>query len=105
MKKQTISLLLACAVALVSTGCTKKHSPDEILPGRHMSESQAIKLAKEALPLPTSETAKNVYRLDFKNGSWEMSLLKTDANGQVETTGSQVVVRIQDADGKVEVIK
>ena len=70
-----------------------------------MSESQAINLAKEALPPPTAETAKNVYRLDFKDGSWEMSLVKTDVNGHVETTGSQVVVRIRDADGKVEVIK
>ena len=81
-----------------------------------MSESQAVNLAMEALP-PSPQNSE--FRADFKDGIWEISLIqpgvwgissiKTNkTNGKVEitsTNSTQVVARIRDADGKVEVVK
>ena len=107
-----ITLILCLAVAGV-IGCKKKQPQYEVLPGRHLSESQVLDLA--ALP-PSPD--KTMYRVDFKDGTWEISLVqlsvwgtssaKTNADGRVEitkTNSSQVVARIRDVDKKVEVVK
>jgi len=59
---------------------------------RHLTEAQAITLAKPVLPLPAGES----YRVGFKDGVWEVW---TDRDGS--QFRSWTIVRIRDADGKI----
>jgi hypothetical protein len=59
---------------------------------RHLTEAQAITLAKPVLPLPAGES----YRVGFKDGVWEVW---TDRDGS--QFRAWTVVRIRDADGKI----
>jgi hypothetical protein len=83
-----------------------------VLPGRHMSERQVIELASSQLPQSPG------YRCEFKDGVWEVlevqkdvwgvSSRTTNAEGKVfvaSTNATRVVLRVRDADGKVEPIQ
>ena len=59
---------------------------------RHLTEAQAITLAKSVLPLPAGES----YRVGFKDGVWEVW---TDRDGS--QFRGWTIVRIRDADGKI----
>jgi membrane protein implicated in regulation of membrane protease activity len=59
---------------------------------RHLTEAQAITLAKPVLPLPAGES----YRVGFKDGVWEVW---TDRDGS--QFRGWTIVRIRDADGKI----
>jgi hypothetical protein len=91
---------------------TQTHATDTILPGRHMSEHQVMELAWSQLPQSSG------YRCDFKDGEWEIlevqqgvwgvSSRTTNADGKItveSTNATRVVLRVRDADGKVEPVK
>ncbi|MGD0745935.1 MAG: hypothetical protein ABSA45_12350 [Verrucomicrobiota bacterium] len=100
----------------VSDGKTSSHTSvddkDAVLPGRHMSESQIVDIAFKELPQGSH------LRCEFKDGVWEIlevqtgvwgvSSVTTNADGKVfvsSTNATRVVLRVRDADGKVEQIK
>ena len=91
---------------------TQTHDTDTILPGRHMSEHQVIEVAMSQLPQSSG------YRCNYKDGEWEIlevqqgvwgvSSRTTNADGKItveSTNATRVVLRVQDADGKVEPVK
>jgi hypothetical protein len=91
---------------------TQTHDTDTILPGRHMSEHQVIEVAMSQLPQSSG------YRCDYKDGEWEIlevqqgvwgvSSRTTNADGKItveSTNATRVVLRVRDADGKVEPMK
>jgi len=91
---------------------TQTHDADTILPGRHMSERQVIEVALSQLPQSSG------YRCDFKDGEWEIlevqqgvwgvSSRTTNTDGKItveSTNAMRVVLRVRDADGKVEQVK
>lgn len=113
MKKSTPLIAFTfLAFALAVIGCKKQQRADEkdiALFGRHMSESQVADIAFSQLP-PGSG-----YRCEFKDGVWEVlevqknvwgvSSRTTNAEGKVviaSTNATRVVLRVRDADGKVE---
>ena len=88
------------------------HDTDTILPGRHLSESQVADIAFSQLPQGSA------YRCEFKDGVWEVlevqknvwgvSSRTTNVEGKVvvaSTNATRVVLRVRDADGKVEPVK
>jgi hypothetical protein len=96
--------------AVVITQST--HDKDAVLPGRHMSENQVAEIVFRELP-KSSE-----FRCEFKDGKWEIlevqkgvwgvSSVTTNADGKVfvtSTNATRVVLRVRDADGKVEQVK
>jgi len=100
----------------VSDGKPSSHTSvgdkDTVLPGRHMSESQVADIAFRELPRGSS------FRCEFKDGVWEIlevqkgvwgvSSVTTNADGKVfvsSTNATRVVLRVLDADGKVEQVK
>ena len=110
--KTFVLILSVATVAFV--GC-KKQQPaseqDTVLPGRHMSEHQVADIASKELP----QTA---FSLQFKDGVWEIlepqkgvwgvDSITTNADGHVSihsTNAMRLVLRVQDADGKVEQVK
>jgi len=85
---------------------------DTVLPGRHMSESQVADIAFRELPQGSH------LQCEFKDGVWEIlevqpsvwgvSSVTTNADGKVfvsSTNATRVVLRVRDADGKVEQVK
>jgi hypothetical protein len=100
---------------LITRGATvtpQTHDTDTILPGRHMSEHQVIEVAMSQLPQSSG------YRCDYKDGEWEIlevqqgvwgvSSRTTNADGKItveSTNATRVVLRVRDADGKVEPMK
>ena len=82
---------------------------DTVLAGRHMSERQVMDIAFKELPQSSA------LRCEFKDGVWEIlevqkdvwgvSTVTTNADGKVfvtSTNATRVVLRVRDADGKVE---
>lgn len=85
---------------------------ETVLPGRHMSESQVANIAFGSLPRGSN------LRCEFKDGAWEVfevqkgiwavSSRTTNADGKItieSTNATRLVLRVRDADGKVEPIK
>jgi hypothetical protein len=88
------------------------HDTDIILPGRHLSERQVADIAFRALPQSSD------YRCEFKDGVWDIlevqknvwgassRMTNTDGKITIESTiATRLVLRVRDADGKVEPIK
>jgi len=106
---------ILCLAAVTAIGCKKQQSADDkdaVLPGRHMSESQVADIAFRELPQGSH------LRCEFKDGVWEISEVQpgvwgvssvtTNADGKVfvsSTNATLVVLRVRDADGKVEQVK
>ena len=91
---------------------TRTHDTDTILPGRHLSERQVADIAFGALPKSSG------YRFEFKDGVWNVLEVQqgvwsaaartTNADGKItieSTNATRLVLRVRDADGKVEPIK
>jgi hypothetical protein len=84
-------LLLICLVVAASVGCSTVHQETSVS-GPHLTEAQAIAIAKPKLPLPAGDS----YRAAFKDGFWEVW---TDrANSRYR---SWTVVKIRDSDGQL----
>ena len=117
LKKNPIGLLVVglTLAACAAVGC-KKRPPaaeqDTVLSGRHLSEHQVADIAFQAL----SNNAP--FECRFKDGVWEIaevqkdvsgiSSIVTNADGRIfvtMTNASRVVLRVRDADGKVEPVK
>jgi hypothetical protein len=112
MKSFTLMLCLASVIAI---GCKKQVAADEkdtVLPGRHLSERQVFEMALSQLPQSAG------YRCEFKDGVWDIlevqpgvfgvSSRTTNADGKISvesTNATRVVLRVRDADGKVEQVK
>jgi hypothetical protein len=88
------------------------HDTDTNSPGRHLSERQVADIAFKALPQSSG------YRFEFKDGVWDVlevqknvwgaSSRTTNADGKItieSTNATRLVLRVRDADGKVEPIK
>ena len=82
-----------------------------VLPGRHMSESQIAEIAGRELsgvPNFLCQFTNGVWEiLEFQTGTW-ISSTTTNADGHIvvhSTHPSQLVLRVSDADGKIERIK
>src|SRR5215472_6498560 len=105
-----------CLAATLATGCKKKNGipaeKDAVLRGRHMSEHQVIDLALNQLPQGPA------YACEFKDGVWEISEVQknvwgvssrtTTPEGKLviaSTNATRVVLRVRDADGKIEQVK
>jgi hypothetical protein len=86
-----------------------------VLPGRHLSEQQVVEVAFKELP-PLSQGSG--YRCEFRDGTWEIlevqpgvrgvSSRTTNTDGKItieSTNATRVVLRVRDADGKVDPIK
>ena len=84
---------------------------ETVLPGRHMSESQIAEIAGRELPGIQN------FSCQFTNGVWEImdvqtgtwvSSTTTNADGHIfvrSTHPMQLVLRVSDADGKIEQVK
>ena len=85
---------------------------DTVFPGRHMSEHQVADLALSQLPKSLD------FRCVFSDGVWEIQEVKqgvwgessrtTNADGKItveSTNATRVVLRVSDADGRVESVK
>jgi hypothetical protein len=81
------TLILGPSETVNGAGAELQHPAS---PGPHLSEAQALAIAKPMLPLPAGES----YRVHFSNGTWEVW---TDSSTPRE--GWTVVV-IQDIDGQ-----
>ena len=90
----------------------QRDGKEVVLPGRHMAEHQIVNLVSSQLSQSSD------YRFEFKDGVWEIlevqknvwgvSSRTTNADGKVtiqSTNATQVVLRVRDADGKVDRIK
>ena len=112
MKNATPQIALtSLALALAVIGCEKQQK-EITFPGRNMSESQVANIALSQLPKGSG------YRFEFKDGVWEVlevqksiwgeSSRTTNAEGKVvvaSTNATRVVLRVRDADGKVEPVR
>jgi len=106
---------ILCLVAVTAIGCKKQQSADDkdtVLPGRHMSESQVADIAFRELPQSSRfscEFKDGVWEiLEPQKGVWEVASVTTNADGKVfvrSTNATRVVLRVRDADGKVEQVK
>jgi len=91
---------------------TQTHDTDTILPGRHMSERQVADIASRELPQGSHlqcEFKDGVWEiLEVQPGVWGVSSQTTNADGKItvqSTNAMRVVLRVSDADGKVEQVK
>jgi len=107
--------LIICLATVAAIGCKKQVAVDDkdtVLPGRHMSEHQVVERALSQLPQSSG------YRCEFKDGVWDIlevqtgvfgvSSRTTNADGKItveSTNATRVVLRVSDADGKVEQVK
>jgi hypothetical protein len=107
--------LILCLAAVAAIGCKKQAAADDkdtVLLGRHMSEHQVVEMALSQLPQSSG------YRCEFKDGAWEIlevqqgvwgvSSRTTNADGKItveSTNATRLVLRVRDADGKVEPMK
>ena len=90
---------------------TSADDKQTVLPGRHMSESQVAEIAGREL------TGVQNFSCQFTDGVWEISEIQTgtwisfattNADGHIfvhSTHPAQLVLRVSDADGKIERIK
>jgi PBP1b-binding outer membrane lipoprotein LpoB len=103
---------LANLIKRGATGTPQTHDTDTILPERHMSERQVADIAFRELPRSSN------FSFQFKDGLWEIlepqkgvwgvSSAITNSDGKIvitSTNATRVVLRVQDADGKVEPVK
>lgn len=103
---------LANIITRSTNAAPQTDDKDAVLPGRHMSERQVMEVATRQLP------QRSVYRCEFKDGVWEIlevqkdvwgvSSRTTNADGKLtiqSTNATRVVLRVRDADGKVEPIE
>ncbi len=113
--KKYIALLIVGLCTFATIGCKKQQMADDkdvVLPGRHMSESQVADIAFREL------TQGSHIQCQFKDGVWEVSEVQqgvwgvssvtTNADGKVfvtSTNATRVVLRVRDADGKVEQVR
>jgi hypothetical protein len=85
------------------------NDPQAVLPGRHLSENQVAGLVFKELPQTTN------FSCAFKDGMWEIlepqtgvwgvASRTTNAEGKImvrSTNATRVILRVRDADGKVE---
>ena len=95
MKHHTLKLfaIVGCLAIVGIAGCKKQDPSTKVLPGRHMTESQALSRATQELP---PGPAQSVYHVTFTNGIWEVTSISNNI---------QHVVTIRDADGKLEHVK
>lgn len=82
-----------------------------VSPARHLSEQQVADIASRALPGVTR------FSCQFKDGVWDIlavqndvwvSSVTTNADGRVivrSTNAMQLVLRVRDKDGQVELVK
>jgi hypothetical protein len=101
-----------CLAAVAAAGCGKQQAPDDkatVSPGRHLSESQVADIAFKALPQGVNfrcEFKEGVWEiLEVRNGSFGVASVTTNAEGRIlvrSTNATRVVLRVRDADGKVE---
>lgn len=84
---------IACLAVVAITGCTTTRH--ETSSSRHLTEAQALALAKPMLPLPAGES----YHVKFRDGTWEVF---TEPDG-VQVRGGRVVL-VQDSDGRAQVV-
>ena len=85
---------IVCLAAIGVIGCKKEEQPaPKALPGRRMTEVEAVMAAGSAFPRQIVYS----YHTSFKDGVWEVSCRtnKTQANWLVIAT-------VRDADAKVE---
>jgi len=82
-----------------------------VLPGRHMSESQVAEIAGRELsgvPNFVCQFTNGVWEIvEFQTGTW-ISSTTTNTDGHIvvhSTHPAQLVLRVSDADGKIERIK
>jgi hypothetical protein len=76
---------ISCLIVAFVVGCAS--------PGRHLTEAQALAIAKPMLPLPAGES----YHVHFNNGTWEIW-----TQGNKPREGWTIVV-IQDRDGQAHI--
>jgi len=103
--KTFISILCFAAFASISAA----DDQDTVLPGRKMSEHQVVDLACRQLPQVSEmrcEFKDGVWNvLEVQKGVWGVSSLTTNSDGKVfipSTNATRLVLRVSDADGKVE---
>ena len=112
MRILTLTLIFAALLTIGSKGQPSVEHIDVVLPGRHLSEHQAVEIASQELD------TKSTLQCEFRNGVWEIlevqkkvwgvSSATTNAAGKimiVSTNATKLVLRVRDADGKVEHIK
>ena len=86
-----LSPAITYLAVVVTIGCTAARH--ETSSSRHLTEAQAIELAKPVLPLPAGES----YRARFKDGTWEVWTDRAGSQFRIWT-----VVTIRDSNGKVQ---
>jgi len=105
---KTFPLILGL-VAVASIGLADDQ--DTVLPGRTMSEHQVVDLASRQLSQVSEmrcEFKDGVWNvLAVQKGVWGVSSITTNSDGKVfvtSTNATRVVLRVRDADGKVEAV-
>jgi hypothetical protein len=103
---KTLTLIL-CFTTVALLGLADDQ--DTVLPGRKLSEHQVADLASRQLPQVSqlrTEFKDGVWNiLEVQKGVWAVSSLTTNAAGRItvtSTNATRLVLRVRDADGKVE---
>ena len=113
--KRSITILCLAAIP-AAIGCLNSLRADDkeeqVLPGRHLSESQVAGIALKNLPSIAQ------FRCEFADGTWTVlavqknvwgvSSVTTNSDGKIAITSTNatvVVLKVRDADGKVEPVK
>ena len=112
MKRFTCMLCLVAAIGIGSRMPLSADDKTTVLPGRHMSESQVADIAFRELPQSSAfqcEFNAGVWDiLEIQKGVWGVSSAITNSDGKVvitSTNAARLVLRVRDADGKVELVK
>ena len=104
--KITIGCVIVCLAVAGTIACQKKNPSDVVLPGRHLSQSQASSLAIAALPpLPVARG----FKARYKDGYWEISAVdmiesKDHKSASFGTNSWVLAAKVRDSDRKVEII-
>jgi len=108
---------ILCLTAVTVGICEKQASADDndketVLPGRHLSEHQVADIANAQLPQTarfSCEYTDGVWDvLEPQAGVWGVASVTTNVEGRVfvnSTNATTLVLRVRDADGKVESLK
>ena len=112
MKPLTLILSLIASATIICTAQPAVNDKDTVLPGRRLSEHQVADIATRELP-PTPE-----FQCQFQNGVWNILEVEknvwgvasstTNADGKISitsTNATRIVLRVNDADGRVEHVK
>lgn len=113
-KRASLAIALFSLALAGYSPYAKADDKNTVLPGRHMSEQQAVDIAFEKLPPFPKDLG---ITCQFKDGDWEIleiqkdvwgvSSRTTNAEGHIyitSTNATRVVLKVHDADGKVEKI-